>query len=70
MDDEKVAAVGRSSGGHLAMLLAYSRPSNFTLGVYNLYGPGDFGEWFDKGWVGGGTAGMEFECHKEGDHWR
>ena len=52
------------------MLLAYSRPSNFTLGVYNLYGPGDFGEWFDKGWVGGGTAGTEFECHKEGDHWR
>ena len=68
VDDSKVAAVGTSSGGHLAMLVAYSYPSNFT-SVYNLYGPGDFAEWFEKGWIAGGTAGLEFSCHNPDDHW-
>ncbi|GMH56501.1 hypothetical protein TrST_g9032 [Triparma strigata] len=68
VDDERVTVVGTSSGGHLALLLAYTHPSNFT-NVYNLYGPGDFAEWFEKGWTAGGTAGLEFTCHNVEDWW-
>ena len=69
VDDERVTVVGTSSGGHLALLLAYTHPSNFT-NVYNLYGPGAFAEWFEKGWTAGGTAGLEFACHNVEDWWR
>ena len=68
INDTEVGALGTSSGGHLAMLLAFSNPSNFTF-VQNMYGPGDFSEWFESGWVASGTSGREFTCHNQGDHW-
>ena len=41
INKDKIALVGGSAGGHLAMLAAYSDPSLNIKGVVNLYGPSD-----------------------------
>ena len=40
-DPERVALVGRSAGGHLAMLAAYARSSVHVRSVISFYGPAD-----------------------------
>jgi len=41
IDKNKIALVGGSAGGHLAMMAAYSDPSLNIKGIVNLYGPSD-----------------------------
>ncbi len=41
IDKNKIALVGGSAGGHLAMMAAYSKPSLNIKGIVNLYGPSD-----------------------------
>ena len=41
IDKNKIALVGGSAGGHLAMMAAYSDPSLNINGIVNLYGPSD-----------------------------
>lgn len=41
IDKNKIALVGGSAGGHLAMITAYANPSVHIKAVVNLYGPSD-----------------------------
>ena len=40
-NDDVIALIGRSAGGHLALLAAYQRPDPAIKGVVSLYGPTD-----------------------------
>ena len=42
-DPERMALIGRSAGGHLAMLAAYASTPLPIRSVINIYGPGDLG---------------------------